>query len=132
MIGGVLGRVEVRRSPKVGLMAETTTDGALVFFFCGSFFFFFRFISSLKAMNLEVLLFFFFNFINECLLFTIYFVVKCEFVIGFVLLFYLFIILRLGWIGPRIKSFRLGPEVVEQGLQGPNRASLGFKKKFIY
>ena len=59
MIGGVLGRVEVRRSPKVGLMAETTTDGALVFFFCGSFFFFFRFISSLKAMNLEVLLFFF-------------------------------------------------------------------------
>ena len=60
MIGGVLGRVEVRRSPKVGLMAETTTDGALVFFFCGLFFFFFRFISSLKAMNLEVLLFFFF------------------------------------------------------------------------
>ena len=49
--------------------------------------------------------------------------------IGFVLLFYLFIILRLGWIGPRIKGFRLGPEVVEQGLQGPNGASLGFKKK---
>ena len=39
-------------------------------------------------MNLKVL-HFFFNFINECLLFTIYFVVKCEFVfvIGFVFMF---------------------------------------------
>ena len=30
MIGGALGRVEVRRSPGVGLMVETTADGALV------------------------------------------------------------------------------------------------------
>ena len=39
MIGGALGHFEVRRSPGVGLMAETTLDGALVvhFFFLGSF-----------------------------------------------------------------------------------------------
>ena len=30
MIGGALGRVEVRQSPGVGLMVETTADGALV------------------------------------------------------------------------------------------------------
>ena len=52
MIGGALGHVEVRRSLEVGLMAETIADGALVFFF-----FFFWFISSLKVVNLKVLLF---------------------------------------------------------------------------
>ena len=30
MIGGALGRVEVRRNPEVGLMAETSAVGALV------------------------------------------------------------------------------------------------------
>jgi len=30
MIGGALGLVEVRRSPGVGLTAETTANGALV------------------------------------------------------------------------------------------------------
>ena len=50
MIGGALGHVEVRRSLEVGLMAETIADGALVFFF-------FWFISSLKVVNLKVLLF---------------------------------------------------------------------------
>ena len=30
MIGGALGHFEVRRSPGVRLMAETTPDGALV------------------------------------------------------------------------------------------------------
>ena len=30
MIGGVLGRVKVRQSPGVGLMAKTIADGALV------------------------------------------------------------------------------------------------------
>ena len=30
MIGGVIGHAEVRRSSGVGLMAETTADGALV------------------------------------------------------------------------------------------------------
>ena len=49
MIGGALGHVEVRRSLEVGLMAETIVDGALVFFFW--------FISSLKVVNLKVLLF---------------------------------------------------------------------------
>ena len=42
MIGGALGRVEVRRNPEVGLMAETSSVGALVVWvfpssFLGSF-----------------------------------------------------------------------------------------------
>ena len=54
--------------------------------------------SSLEFVNLKVLLFYF-NFINECLLFTIYFIVKCEFVFMFVFeretLLFIYLILRL-------------------------------------
>ena len=39
MIKGALGRVEVRRSPEVGLMAKTIVDGALVFLVLFSFLF---------------------------------------------------------------------------------------------
>ena len=37
-------------------------------------------------------------------------------------------IFRLGWIGPWIRGFRLGPEVAGQGLRGLNEVSLGLKK----
>ena len=106
-------------------------------------------------MNLKVLHFFFLNFINECLLFAIYFVVKCEFVfmfvfvIGFVFIFvilkekiinhqenvkliFFFFFIRLGWIGPRIRGFRLGLEAAGRGLRGPDEASLVLKKKSVY
>ena len=111
-------------------------------------------------MNLKVLLFYF-NFINECLLFTIYFIVKCEFlfmfvfVIGFVFVFvilkgkiiklkflkeksrkhkidFLFLYFKIeSWIGPQIRGFRLGPEVAWQGSRGPNEASLRVKKNLF-
>ena len=43
--------------------------------------------------------------------------------------FLFYFILRLVWIGPWIKGFRLSPEVVGRGPQGPNGAGLGLKKK---
>ena len=39
-----------------------------------------------------------------------------------------FFFLRLGWIGPWIRGFRLGLEVAGRGLRGPDEVSLGLKK----
>ena len=59
------------------------------FFLVQFFFFFFWFMNHFLSQSCESQGFTFFkkNFINECLLFAIYFVVKCEFMFMFMFMF---------------------------------------------